>query len=288
MSAIKTLKEYVEKLELSINETLNIVQEKITALEAVNVESPGVVERFSKLDEILVKVEAGNEIGSANKSLVNELKDDILQIRNVVIEKLVQENCKLRSKVSYLESKVIENERHMYKMDQHSRKVNMEIEGIPESIGQDTLKKTVVDIFKHAGVAPVSENDIEVVHRLKSNRSPPATILKAKRDFLEKVYKRRKDIVSVGTKLGFEQGVKLYINCNLCPAYSNLAFNCRQLKKKGLIENTWSSNGVIKIKTLEGGIKVITHEADLVKWFTDFDGFSFDTTPYKEIGHETT
>ena len=294
MSSIKGLKEYVEKLETSINATLNLVQEKIASLETLNATLSGETEKFSKLYEIISKVEAGNEIGTASKLIADELKDDILQIRNVMIENLVEENKKLWLKVSHLEAKVIGNERYMHKMDQHSRKVNMEIEGIPESVDQSSLKKTAVDIFHHAGIAPVTEADIEVIHRLKSKRSPPTTILKAKRDFLEKVFAQRKSIVTVGTKLGFGQDVKLYVNCNLCPAYSNLAYNCRLLRKEGLIKNTWSTNGTVKIETVEGGIKVITHEADLVKRFTDFGGFSFDTTPYMatdetisftELGH---
>ena len=91
-----------------------------------------------------------------------------------------------------MEKRAIENERKLNHMDQHSRKVNLEIDGIPQTIQQTELKDFVGKMFEHAGISPISNNDIEVIHRLKSKKSPQTVILKAKRDFLDKVYEKKK------------------------------------------------------------------------------------------------
>ena len=96
-----------------------------------------------------------------------------------------------------LEERVIENERSLYKMDQHSRKVNFLIDGIPQTVDQVHLKDTAVKIFEEAGVAPVSVRDVEVIHRLNSKKSPQPTIIKAKRDFIDRVFEKRKEMINV-------------------------------------------------------------------------------------------
>ena len=46
------------------------------------------------------------------------------------------------------------------------------------------------------------------------------------------------------------------------------------------IGDHWFKNGLLKVKTLSGDIKVIAHETDLVKLAPDFDDFSFITSDY--------
>ena len=71
-----------------------------------------------------------------------------------------------------------------------------------------------------------------------------------------------------------------YVKNNLCPSFKDLAFNCRKLKKSGLISDTWCANGNIKIKFSDTNIETISHEYDLYEFFPDFQDFSFDTSRY--------
>jgi len=239
----------------------------------------------SEKDEILAKIEAmGNEIALANDKLTESIKNDISHIKTVVIEKLKVENTNIKSRIAVFENRMVEAERHMYKMDQHGRKVNFEINGLPDNVvntkeNKNILKETVVKLFQHSGIADASTADIEVIHRLPYSKSvPKPVIIKARRDFIEKVVAVKKDFINVGINhMAYTN--KLYINDNLCPYYNKLAYNCRQLKKDGQISDTWFSNYTLKIKTLDEEIKTITHEYDLVKLFPDFQ-FSFDTAIY--------
>ena len=76
---------------------------------------------------------------------------------------------------------------------------------------------------------------------------------------------------------------KLYVNENLSPEFSKLAYNCRLLKRNERIEDHWFKNGHLKVKSRSGEIKVIGHETDLFKIAPDFENFSFVTTDYARI-----
>ena len=78
-----------------------------------------------------------------------------------------------------------------------------------------------------------------------------------------------------------------YVNDSLSSNSKTMAFNCRKLKKQGLITDTWCANGKIKILTLDGNTKIISHEFDLFNLFRDFD-FSFDTSRYINITSDDT
>ena len=193
MSSVKMLKEQLEIIESSINSSLSNIRDRLTALESSSVSVS------SDKDIILEKIAlTGKIITEANNKVAQEIKDDILQIKNVVITRLLEDNRKLRNRLRNLENASIESEKRMHMMEQHSRKVNLEIDGIPDAVQQNDLKEYVVEIFRHAEVQPVSSEDIEVVHRLNNKRNPKTTIIRAKRDFLEKVYAKKKTIQAVG------------------------------------------------------------------------------------------
>ena len=129
MSSIKALKDNLEKIEVSINESLSKIKERLDTLETANF--------ASDKDVILQKItETGDNIKEANNKVAEEIKNDILQIKDIVITRLMNDNRKLRSRVSNMGMLAIETERRMNLMEQHSRKVNVEIDGIPDAIAR--------------------------------------------------------------------------------------------------------------------------------------------------------
>ena len=80
----------------------------------------------------------------------------------------------LSTKVKNLEvsaldtDRIVDLERKLADSQLYQRRNNIEISGIPESITQDKLEKTVVNIANAINV-DISEYDIEACHRLKNN-----------------------------------------------------------------------------------------------------------------------
>ena len=250
MSTIKDLKKAVESLESSLNNKLSSLEERLGLAEA------NIVEKQS---------------GSSEK-----IQEDLLQIRNVVITNLLNENKNLRNKMRTLQSRMIDLERSVTSTQQNSRKNNLELDGIPDSISQELLIPTVSKIFNNLGVK-CEESDIEVAHRLPTKKRPQPVIIRSKRNILGEVVKKRKNLSQAVNGI-FPPNTKIYANDNLSPYMRTLAYNCRLLKNAEEISDCWTSNGVLKVKTLSDDVIKIGHEVDVFKISPQFEGFTFDKT----------
>ena len=95
--------------------------------------------------------ESMNQIVGENK----KLQSDITIVKNV--------NRKLEDKIVYLE-------KNQAKGEQYSRRNNVEIPGIPNSIPDNDLENTVISICRDSGVE-IDPKDIEGCHRLPLSRN---------------------------------------------------------------------------------------------------------------------
>ena len=93
--------------------------------------------------------------------------------------------------MSSLVERVIKVEKQANETEQHNRKCNIEIVGIPATFVQnrqeDKLKPIVAKILNHLADSEIRESDIEAVHRLKSKTSPFPTIVRMKRNLIDEV-----------------------------------------------------------------------------------------------------
>ena len=64
-----------------------------------------------------------------------------------------------------MENEIIDLEIHNNNVDQYSRRSNVEISGIPQSVSNNQLEEKVVDILKAIDVN-ITSNEIEACHRL--------------------------------------------------------------------------------------------------------------------------
>ena len=62
------------------------------------------------------------------------LRDDVLNIKNAIIQRLQEDNLKLKETVRCLEDKVVHLEIKNNSLEQYGRRNNLEVEGIPTSI----------------------------------------------------------------------------------------------------------------------------------------------------------
>ena len=165
---------------------------------------------------------------------------------------------------------------------QHGRKWNIEVDGIPNNIGEDPkqLELAALEILNAINVECESE-DIEAIHRLPS-RAPvkPVIIRLRSRKTVEAAFENKGKLKNLSTLnldlAGINNESAIYIRPSLCPYYKNLAYNCRQLRKFKQVQNTIvSDDGSVKIKTFDNMYIKITHEKDLTSRFPDFENFNF-------------
>ena len=129
----------------------------------------------------------------------------------------------------------------------------------------------------------IEEYEIDKVHRLPSKQSPKPTIIQfMTRKTVERLHANKTKLKDLND-LDFEipwlnQESRIYIRPSLSPYFSNLAYNCRLLKKSNLVSRSKTSNsGKLSVQKIDGSFIKIEHETDLTKNFPAFSSrFNFD------------
>lgn len=190
-----------------------------------------------------LKNEIENCVKEAMKPLLHEI--DALKI----------ENDKLKADVDALE--------------QYSRRELIRFSGIKESVGENTtqiVKQIVASID-----GDFTEDDIIRSHRVgnpnkkKSGPNVPRQIIVRLRD---RDTKRRILKSSKGLK-DSEQFSMVAINEDLTKTRNALAYRARQLKKKGVISQTWTSDGKIFLKDKHDRVSTVTTDFGLRKLISE-------------------
>ena len=109
-------------------------------------------------------------------SNLHKLSDQIHKLTEE-IDQILLENRKLTSELvitknvnSRLEERIINLEKNQAKGEQYSRRNNVELSGIPNSICDEDFENTVINISKESGI-DVDTRDIEGCHQLPVSRN---------------------------------------------------------------------------------------------------------------------
>ena len=131
------------------------------------------------------------------------------------------------------------------------------------------LEEKVIEVFAAMNIA-ITKNDVEDCHRLgKSSKSTIAWFMNRKSCYA--ILSKKSETSKIDkSKLGFEWNVKLYVSENLTPYNQHLACKCRELKTARVIHNSWSSKGIIKLRTANECPIPIDHEDWIAALYTDF------------------
>ena len=100
-----------------------------------------------------------NIINHINAS-VSSLRDEFLNLKDIVIKRLQDENTHLQSKCKSLEDKVTSLEKNLNSLDQYGRRNNIVLSGIPECVADNALEATVASILADIDV-DVDSNVLE-------------------------------------------------------------------------------------------------------------------------------
>ena len=143
-----------------------------------------------KITDRIVNLESSinseiSEIKLANATLTNQIQDDNVIIKNELNElrdkhsNLEEKTLEAYGRIEILKSKIIDLEKSVHNGLQHNRKWNVEIEGIPNNVGDDPkqLEDAAIKILRAINVSIV-EKDIEAIHRLPSRNEIKPTIIR--------------------------------------------------------------------------------------------------------------
>ena len=187
-------------------------------------------------------------------------------------------------RIEFLEKRIVSLEKSCHSSQQHQRGWNLDIDGIPKNIGDDPvqLETAIIEICRGINV-DINQNSIDTVHRLPSSRGEAKTVimrLRSRKDvrLIHQNKSKLKDLPGLNINVaGLTGESRIYIRPSLCPYYNKLAYNCRVLKRNGMIERVHTANdGKLSVKCLDGSFLKVTHETDLLDKFPRFERFNFD------------
>lgn len=189
---------------------------------------------LAKSVEVLTK-----EVEEMRKSLsmFNELYEDMKGQQAA----LVKDNKELTKANQQLTLRVNE-------LEQYSRNNNLEIKGVPPTQGE-CCTAILKQIGEKVG-CPVSDSDIDVVHRIPAKEGPPHIIARfcsraKKAEFAAKARKARLTAGAIGFTTQNDNLKPVYINDHLTPENKRLFAQALALKREKEWEFLWTTNGRI-------------------------------------------
>ena len=178
-----------------------------------------------------------------------QLKEDVDGIKGQ-LDDIILKNRKLKHLINDLKyennqlyDSIYNIEVNIGKVDQYSRRNNIELCNIPENIPQKNLEIYVLKVLESIGVN-LNSYDLVAVHRVgkylnNKNRNVIIRFLNRKNAY---------HCMRVGNNLKKSKNIEykhLYITENLCPTNKKIFNYLYKLKKLTKINNVWSYNGSV-------------------------------------------
>lgn len=197
-------------------------------------------------------------LNDMNNKLAQALKDiaeltKSVNFMNAKYDDLLVEVKELRvvkSKFEGVVSKVAELQDRVNEIEQYSRNRNIEIKGIEERPNEN-LKNVICKVANKMGVETITENDIDIVHRVsnRNNREPRDIVVQFKdTDRKETLMSQRKERVKSNEVTNGRLDNVIYINEHLTPYNKMILWEtkkrCREVKYKYV----WPKNGKIYVR----------------------------------------
>ena len=183
---------------------------------------------------------------------VNKLCEKIERLTETM-NQIVAENKKLQSDIMTIK---MLTEKNQAKGEQHRRRNNVEISGIPNSILDEGLKNTVISICEDSGVG-IDPKDIEGCHRRPVSRystgQDKRVIVKFVNWKLSEALLRDKKRISSKSFNHLNVPNKAFVSVSFCPYYRYIWGRCKDLQRQGQINHSFCLGGVLCIKLSENG-----------------------------------
>ena len=179
---------------------------------------------------------------------ITRIKVSLTELEKVQ-KKLLRKFDKLERSFNESDERVYQNEIDINKLNQYTRRENIEIVGIPNSVRHEELESYVLQIVNSLGIK-ANSYDIAACHRLqtKDGDGNKNTIVRfVCRKKVSEILSKKKKLSSIDIKERFNNK-EFFIIENLSPMNRKILDTCNYLKKKKLIANCWSYNGIVNFK----------------------------------------
>lgn len=150
---------------------------------------------------------------------------------------------------------------------------NLVITGLEEKT-EENLNQVINDLAVKLDVRFISTYTADRIGRKQENKNRSILIRFASHWDKRKLYFLR-------TKLSSKGMIAVFINEDLAKDQSEIFFYARRAKQEKLIKTTWSLNGTVFIKKLDGKDIFIVSKDDLVKSLPGFDLSKYNTQTRK-------
>ena len=154
---------------------------------------------------------------------ITNLKDEVINVNDIIIKYLEDENKRLKTKVNVQENKIIDLEIQNNNVDQYIRRTNVEISIIPQSVNDNQLEDKAIDILKARDVN-ITTNETEACHRL-AKKNVIARVINRKHCL--KALPNKKKLKPINKNAIRIANANLFISENIRPAKSKIQFYCR-------------------------------------------------------------
>ena len=168
----------------------------------------------------------GNFLAKMEENILNnmnnkfaDLKNEINNLKDLIIERLQDENQRLQEKCKKLEEKVISIETDVNSLNQYGRRSNIVFTGIPSSVNDEDSESNVTSILTDIDVA-LDTNDIEDCHcfgKIDSKSKSKKTIVHfVNRRYCKRALLNKKKLSNLDhKKYNLSSSTKIFINENL-------------------------------------------------------------------------
>ena len=286
-SDISDLKALVIDLKATLAKKIDEVNDNITS--EVNRLDAKLTESIDQLKE------TDNQIIDSISTLKEEsnAKLDGLQAEldetKVKLQKQTDDLVEAAGVIFTQQTKIVSLEKECHRGLQHGRGFNVEIDGIPKDVGDepDELEDAALTIFAAIDVN-LNDYDIDTIHRLPSKTEPKATIVRlVSRKSVRAIHQNKsklKNLKDLNLDIaGITENSRIFIRASQCAYYKNLAYNCRNLKRAGLVHKviTGKDGRITLILNDKSSWLQVNHESVLVTNFPAFKDFDFN---YDDVG----
>ena len=204
----------------------------------------------------------------SNDSVVSALKKLLSPIVSEAVEVAVSAAVAAKdAEIKALKADLRKVTDRLNDVEQYSRRVCVNISGIPENRNEDAAK-IVLELSKITG-AHLEPGDVDVAHRIGKPKPGKIRPIIARFVTLQKrqaFYDTRRALrgaqAQPGSELTRDVLDKAFISDSLTQQNEFLMYQARQLKKKGKLVAAWSDQGKLKVKEKQGSSTRIFRSTD--------------------------